>query len=446
MAKNKSYLYFICTVATMGGLMFGFDIAIISGAVPFIQSYFGWNELQLGWGVSSLLVGAIAGALLSGPLSDRYGRKKIMIAVALFFAVSCLGTALARDETLFICMRLLGGLSVGAVSVLAPMYVAEIAPSSIRGKLVSIYQLSITIGILGSYFINYALHDVDDNWRWMFATGAAPSVLYFIGLLFIPESPRWLYLNGDKEKAVSVLSSISSPEETENEVAQMEAAMVQSSGNAKITELFKPGVRKAVLVGFLLAVGVQMCGINTIIDYAPKILLSAGVEIKNALLQTSLIGIINFASTFLAIFLIEKVGRRKLYITGSLAMAVSMLLLSGSFYMDINPVITLICLLLFIASFAAFIGPVFWTMVSEIFPNRIRGRAVAFASFTQWVFNFLVILFFPHIFASLGGTVSFMFFAVMCVLQLLVVYFMVPETAGKSLEEIENLWIKKGGK
>lgn len=199
MNKNFLYLYFICLIATMGGLMFGFDIAIISGAVPFIQPYFGWNELQLGWGVSSLLVGAIIGAFGSGVLTDKYGRKNLLIVVALFFAVSCAVTAIAESSSIFIAARLFGGLAVGAASVLSPMYVAEVAPANKRGMLVAVYQLAIVLGILCSYTINYCLHDVDNNWRWMFATGIFPSILFFTGLFFIPESPRWLYKDGLKE-------------------------------------------------------------------------------------------------------------------------------------------------------------------------------------------------------------------------------------------------------
>ncbi len=197
--NRSSYLYFICAVATLGGLMFGFDIAIISGAVPFIQPYFGWNELELGWGVSSLLVGAIIGAFGSGALTDKYGRQTILVIVALFFAVSCAATALATSSVFFICARLTGGLAVGAASVLSPMYVAEVAPAKNRGTLVSIYQLTIVLGILISYTINYGLHDIENNWRWMFATGVVPSVLFFTGLLFIPESPRWLFKAGRED-------------------------------------------------------------------------------------------------------------------------------------------------------------------------------------------------------------------------------------------------------
>ena len=442
MKKNSLYLYFICLVATMGGLMFGFDIAIISGAVPFIQPYFGWNELQLGWGVSSLLVGAIVGAFGSGVLSDRYGRKNVLIVVALFFAVSCIFTALATSSVIFITARVFGGLAVGAASVLSPMYVAEVAPPKNRGMLVSIYQLAIVLGILCSYTINYGLHNIDNNWRWMFATGIIPSVLFFAGLFFIPESPRWLYKAGRKEESLKVLTKIGGESLAKTEIQEISASLERNVSSVSAGELFKPSVRKVMLVGFVLAVLVQISGINTIVDYAPKILLAAGVEINNALLQTSLVGFINFIFTFVAIFFIDKLGRRALYLIGSMGMVITLLMLAVSFYLKLEGIFTLICILMFIAFFASCIGPVFWTLVSEIFPNRIRGKALAFASFTQWVFNFLVVLLFPHFLKTLGGATTFLFLALMSALQWLFTYLNVPETKGKSLEEIEHHWMQ----
>jgi len=441
MSKYSLYLYFICLTATIGGLMFGFDIAIISGAVPFIQPYFGWNELQLGWGVSSLLVGAIIGAFGSGILTDKYGRKKILIVVALFFAVSCVLTALAGSSVIFITARLAGGLAVGAASVLSPMYVAEVAPPGIRGKLVAIYQLTIVVGILCSYMINYWLVGLEDNWRWMFATGVFPSILFFVLLFYIPESPRWLYRAGRKNEALTVLTRIGGESLAEAEISEIAESVKPDSSSVSPGELFKPAYRKVMLAGFFLAVLVQISGINTIIDYAPKILLAAGVEIKSALLQTSLVGLINFLFTFVAILLIDKVGRRMLYLVGSMGMVVTLLLLAASFHLEMQGTFTLIFILLFIAFFASCIGPVFWTLVSEIFPNRIRGKAVAFASFTQWIFNFLVVLLFPHFLLSIGGAATFLFLALMSFLQWLLTYLYVPETKGKSLEEIEQLWL-----
>jgi sugar porter (SP) family MFS transporter len=426
----------------MGGLMFGFDVGIISGAVPFIQPYFGWNELQLGWGVSSLLVGAIIGAFGSGVLSDKYGRKNVLIFVALFFAVSCTLTALASTSVLFISARLFGGLAVGAASVLSPMYVAEVAPPKSRGMLVSIYQLAIVLGILCSFTINYGLHNLDNNWRWMFATGIIPSVVFFIGLFFIPESPRWLYKAGQKEKSLKVLTRIGGELLAKTEILEIAESLKENSQSVTRGELFKPSSRKVMIVGFMLAVLVQVSGINTIVDYAPKILLSAGVEINNALLQTSFVGFINFIFTFVAILFIDKVGRRTLYLIGSMGMVITLLMLAVSFFLKMEGIFTLICILMFIAFFASCIGPVFWTLVSEIFPNRIRGKALAFASFTQWIFNFLVVLLFPHFLASVGGAKTFLFLALMSLFQWLFTYLYVPETKGKSLEEIEQLWNK----
>jgi sugar porter (SP) family MFS transporter len=442
MKKSSMYLYFICLIATMGGLMFGFDIAIISGAVPFIQPYFGWNELQLGWGVSSLLVGAIVGAFGSGILSDMFGRKKVLIVVALFFAFSCTFTALASSSFVFISARVFGGLAVGAASVLSPMYVAEVAPPKNRGMLVSVYQLAIVLGILCSYTINYGLHNIDNNWRWMFATGIIPSVLFFVGLFFIPESPRWLYKAGRQADSLKVLTRIGGDSLAKAEIMEIAESLKENSGTVSAGEIFKPGVRKVMIIGFLLAVLVQISGINTVIDYAPKILLAAGVEINNALLQTSLVGFINFVFTFVAILFIDRLGRRSLYLIGSMGMVVTLIMLAISFYLKMEGIFTLICILMFIAFFASCIGPVFWTLLSEIFPNKIRGKALAFASFTQWIFNFLVVLLFPHFLASLGGTKTFLFLAVMSFLQLLFTYLYVPETKGKSLEEIEHMWKK----
>jgi sugar porter (SP) family MFS transporter len=322
------------------------------------------------------------------------------------------------------------------------MYVAEVAPPKNRGMLVSVYQLAIVLGILCSYTINYGLHNIDNNWRWMFATGIIPSVLFFVGLFFIPESPRWLYKAGRQADSLKVLTRIGGESLAKVEIMEIAESLRESSGTVSAGEIFKPAVRKVMIIGFLLAVFVQVSGINTVIDYAPKILLAAGVEINNALLQTSLVGFINFIFTFVAILFIDRLGRRSLYLIGSMGMVVTLIMLAISFYLKMEGIFTLICILMFIAFFASCIGPVFWTLLSEIFPNKIRGKALAFASFTQWIFNFLVVLLFPHFLASLGGAKTFLFLAVMSFLQLLFTYLYVPETKGKSLEEIEHMWKK----
>jgi SP family arabinose:H+ symporter-like MFS transporter len=438
--RGRAYLYFISLVATIGGLMFGFDVGIISGAVPFIQPYFGWNELQLGWGVSSILAGCIAGAFGVGSLTEKYGRKRLLIIVALFFAISCTGMALAGCVAVFISFRVAGGLAVGAVSVLSPMYVAEVAPPRIRGTLVTAYQLAITMGILVSYIVNFALHEADNNWRWMFATGVVPSVIFFTGLLFIPESPRWLVKAGARQKAMSVLERIGGEEFALAGLPEIEKSLAEGAGKPGFRNLFRSRYRRVIFLGLLLSVFVQITGINTVVDYAPKILMAAGLEIRNALLQTSLIGLVNFAFTFVAIWLIDRLGRKSFYIIGSSGMALTLLLISISFHFGMDPIFTIICIMAFIAFFASCIGPAFWTLVAEMFPNRIRGQAVALASFTQWVFNFLVVLLFPHVLNALGGSVTFLFLSGMSMLQLLIASIYLKETKGRSLEEIEHLW------
>jgi len=441
--KGRAYLWFISMVATIGGLMFGFDVGIISGAIPFIQPYFGWTELQLGWGVSSILVGAIIGAFGTGSLTEKYGRRSLLISVALFFAISCAGMALAKTQAFFISFRVIGGLAVGAVSVLSPMYVAEVAPPKIRGTLITIYQLAITLGILVSYLVNFALHEVENNWRWMFATGLLPSIIFFVGLIFIPESPRWLVKAGFKEKARLVLERIGGTAFATAEISDIENSLKDAGKGSALKMLFAPPYRKVIILGLLLAVLVQVSGINTVVDYAPKILMAAGLEIRNALLQTSLIGLVNFAFTFFAVWLIDRLGRRTFYIIGSSGMAATLLMLAAAFHFELNPVFTIVCIMLFIAFFASCIGPAFWTLVAEMFPNRIRGQAVALASFTQWVFNFLVVLFFPYVLDAFGGSLTFLFLASMAFIQLLIAWFFIKETKGKSLEEIEGLWSEK---
>jgi SP family arabinose:H+ symporter-like MFS transporter len=441
--KGRTYLWFISLVATIGGLMFGFDVGIISGAIPFIQPYFGWNELQLGWGVSSILVGAILGAFGTGSLTERYGRKRLLISVALFFAISCSGMAMARTQLFFISFRVMGGLAVGAVSVLSPMYVAEVAPPKIRGTLITIYQLAITMGILIAYLVNFALHDVENNWRWMFATGLFPSILFFTGLFFIPESPRWLVKAGFREKAQVVLERIGGATFARSELSEIEKSLAESGGGSGLKMLFAPRYRKVIVLGLLLSLFVQITGINTVVDYAPKILIAAGLEIRNALLQTSLIGLVNFGFTFFAVWLIDRLGRRTFYLIGSSGMAVTLLMLAAAFHFELNPIFTTACIMLFIAFFASCIGPAFWTLVAEMFPNQIRGQAVALASFTQWAFNFLVVLLFPYVLDALGGSFTFLFLSAMSVIQLLIALFFIKETKGKSLEEIEKLWTSK---
>lgn len=441
--KNKAnipLLLKVSLVASLGGLLFGFDIAIISGTVPFIKDFFNLNELMLGWGVSSLLIGCIIGAACAGKLSDFYGRRKMLIVTSLFFAVSCLATGLANNFVYFFLVRMVGGLAVGSASILSPMYISEVSPSRYRGRMVVLYQLAIVTGILISYIINYLLHDIGpNNWRWMFASGTVPSVLFFVLLFFVPKSPRWMYAKGMHEEAYKTLVSVGGVENANYEMAEIKESLIQKTVGLK--HLFTPGLQRVLFIGIFLAVFVQMTGINTIIDYAPAILEKVGLEVGDALFYTIGIGIVNFVFTWVAIIFIDRLGRRKLYLIGSAGMAISMALLSYAFSRpDINGILVLILMFLFLSFFTGCIGPVFWTLISEIFPNRARGIGMSVAVLTNWIFNWLVVFLFPWMLSELGGTLVYGFLALMGIIQFIITKIYVPETKGKTLEEIEMMW------
>ncbi len=444
--KNNAFLVLISFVAALGGLLFGFDIAIITGAIPFIKPHFGLTELQLGWGVSSLLFGCIFGAAIAGRITDIFGRKKILVFVAVLFAVTCVGTGLAPSFNLFVAARLLGGLAVGAASMISPMYISEIAPFKIRGRLVSFYQFSIVSGILISYFINYQLHDIGpNNWRWMFISGTVPSALFFILLFLVPETPRYLFKTGKADEAYKVLEKIGGKENADLEIEQIKKSLQATKASFK--ELFKPEMRRVMLVGFGLAIFVQFSGINTIIDYAPIILESAGWRIDAALFSTFVIGIVNLAFTVVSIYTIDKLGRKKLYLIGSAGMGIILILITiANIIGQFQGSTALILILLFIAFFAACIGPVFWTLLAEIFPNRIRGTAMSVPVFTQWIANALVVMLFPWLFDVGGGAMVFGILAFFSVLMFLFTLKYVPETKGKTLEEIEQYWKEQAKK
>lgn len=438
--RYSAYPFLVSAVAALGGLMFGFDVAIISGAAPFVQEYFHLDELQLGWGVSSLLVGCMFGAMFAGRLADAYGRKRTLLSIALVFGVTSVLTAAASDFRMFVAARFIGGLAVGAASMVSPLYIAETTPHSMRGRLVALNQLAITMGILVSYLINYLLRGMGtDNWRWMFATGIFPSVLFFVLLFLVPESPRWLLRMGRAEAARFTLRRICGDWDSEKELCATQEPKPEDA--ASVADLLRPRNRRVMLIGLALAVFVQASGINTIVDYAPIILRTAGNAIDVALFQTFIIGFINFAFTFVAIFTVDKVGRRALYIAGGSGMTISLVLLSiGFLFGKVQGLAGLILILAFIASFAACIGPVFWVLMSEIFPGRIRGLAMSAAVFTCWLANFLVVLFFPWVLKNAGGSATFALLAAMSLGMSVFTWKFVPETSGRTLEEIEQCW------
>lgn len=430
----------ISVVAALAGLLFGFDIAIITGAGPFFTSAFGLNSLQEGWAYSSLLFGCIVGATFAGRLADQYGRKIVLFVIAGLFALTSIGSGLATGLNTLVVARIIGGLAVGAASATAPMYISEIAPPSKRGSLVSMYQLFIVTGILVSYLINYLLSGTgENNWRWMFMTGTVPSAFFFSMLFFIPESPRFLCRKGKEKEALKVLAQVSGWDEARNQLEQIKKSM--STARISFKQLSDSRVRKALWVSFFLAILVQMSGINVVIDYAPKIFIKAGMSLDSGLFATFGLGIVNFAFTWVSVLLIDKFGRRLLYIIGSAGMSIALagLVIAGALG-RFEGLIVLILIIIFLASFASSIGPVFWTYVSEIFPNRVRGTAMTIPVLTQWAFNALAVLVFPAMLHKLNVEYTFGIILVFAVLQLWLAVRKMPETKGKSLEEIEELW------
>lgn len=437
---NLRYVIFLAATAALGGLLFGFDIAIITGAGPFLMQHFKLGDLSLGWAFSSLLFGCVIGSAIAGRLTDFYGRRKILLWVAVLFAITSLATGIAPSFTIFIIARFIGGLAVGGASILSPMYVAEVSPPSVRGRLCTLYQMSIVIGILLSYSINYLLRDIGPaNWRWMFITGVIPSLLFFVLLLLAPETPRYLFLAGKHREAFAILEKIAGRESAELEAAEIGVSL--SEPRKAWRDLLRPGVRRAVLIGFCLAILVHVSGINTIIDYAPAIFRSAGWHIDAALFSTFIIGLTNFVFTLASFWVIDRYGRKPLYIIGSLGMTIALVLLTGAVLTGrFQGVTVLVLILSYLAFFASCIGPVFWTLLPEIFPNNIRGTAMIVPVLTQWVANAMVVLFFPLAFNQIGKAVTFAFLATMALAQAVFTWFFVPETRNKPLEEIEEFW------
>jgi len=437
---NLGYLTFLAATAALGGLLFGFDIAIITGAGPFLTQHFQLNDLSLGWAFSSLLFGCVIGSTVAGRLTNRYGRRSILLWVAVLFSATSIATGAAPDFKTFVLARFIGGLAVGGASILSPMYVAEVSPPSFRGRMGTLYQLSIVVGILMSYCINYLLRNAGAaNWRWMFITGVVPSVIFFLLLLRAPETPRYLFLSGREREGLTILERIAGRASAEAEAVEIRASLAEK--RHAWSDLLRPGIRRAVAVGFALAILVHVSGINTIIDYAPTILRSAGWKLDAALFSTFAVGLNNLVFTLVSFWMIDRFGRRPLYVVGSLGMATALAFLAvtvaaGRF----QGTVVLILILGYLAFFASCIGPVFWTLLSEIFPNNIRGTAMAVPVLTQWIANAVVVLFFPYAFNQIGKAVTFSFLAAMAIAQAIVTLRWVPETKNKTLEQIEKAW------
>ncbi len=441
---NKRFIILVSAVIAIGGLLFGFDTAVISGTIPYITGYFHLDEYMLGWAVSSVLIGCAVGAIIAGRIADKNGRRPVLILSSILFAVSGIGAGLSNQLILFVIFRLIGGFGVGAAAMVSPMYIAEIAPASWRGRLVACYQMAIVIGILLAYFSNYILAGSGiNNWRWMFIAQSVPSVLFFGFLLAIPESPRWLIMKGRAEEALTILGKAVGDINAPLQVADIENSL-NPIQNTALYDISGKAVRRLLIIGILVAIFQQITGINSILYYAPVIFKETGLNAANSLLQTICIGVVNALATLLAIGLVDKVGRKKLLIGGSVLMAISLTVVAGCFkYHYFDYYIVLVSLLLYVATFSCTFGAVVWVYLSEIFPNRIRGMALSLATLSLWIADFLVTYAFPIMVKHLGTPVTLFTYAGMCVLAFAYISLNVKETKGKSLEEIELIMIQK---
>jgi MFS transporter, SP family, arabinose:H+ symporter len=438
---NKSFIIKVSTVAALGGLLFGFDTAIISGTIPYITSYFDLDEYMLGWAVSSILIGCAVGAALAGKLADRYGRKAILIACAILFALSGVGAACSFDLWSLVVFRLIGGLGVGAAAMVSPMYIAEIAPAKWRGRLVAFYQLAIVSGILLAYYSNYLFDDIgDNNWRWMFASQAAPSLLFLLLLLLVPESPRWLVKTGRAEKAAHIIWKISGEEQTIVTLQEIERSFA-STTTFSFFELFDKKYFPVVCIGIMIAVFQQVTGINSILYYAPVIFKETGLDSASSLLQTIGIGFVNVIATFIAIGFVDRVGRKNFLLAGCLIMGLSLVAVALCFrYQFFDYYVVLISMLLYVGAFGCTLGAVTWVYLSEIFPNRIRGMALSIATLALWLADFVITYTFPIMTRQLGTAVTLLTYAALCAVAFVYMLVKVKETRGRTLEEIETLF------
>ena len=433
------YLILVCLVGAAGGFLFGFDTSVISGVIEYISgpNVYNLDEISKGWTVSCIIIGCMIGCIFAGPLSSRFGRKKTLILTALIFLASSLGCALAHRYSIFITYRIIAGVAVGAASMLAPIYIAELSPPNHRGKLVSLNLFAIFLGQFSAFYSNFFLRNFggDDNWRWMLAVMAIPAFLLFIFLLFVPESPRWLIEKNQISSAMGILTRINGATEANREFEEIKQTLSASKG--RISELFHKGMFKILVIGILLAVFQQVTGINVVMYYAPAIFKSAGFGNDSALLQTALMGMVNLTFAVISMFFVDRMGRKPLMVIGSIGMSIAMTLLALTFITGhAQGYFVLICIMGYLAAFGFSLGPVVFVLISEIFPNRLRSYAVAIATFSLWGANFIVTLTFPYLLNNLKGY-CFVIYGSMCVLCLLFVLKYLDETKGKTLEEIE---------
>jgi SP family galactose:H+ symporter-like MFS transporter len=436
------FVYIVAAISALGGMLFGYDTGVISGAILFIKKEFVLSTALEEVVVSVVLIGAVSGAAAGGTLADRFGRRKLIIITAAIFALGAVGTALAQNVAWLIIGRIIVGAAIGAASFTAPLYISEISPVNVRGRLVSFNQLAITIGIVVSYLVGYALSGIGE-WRWMFGLAAIPSAMLGIGLLFMPDSPRWLLSHGLVDKAHVVLKRIRGIANVNDELHEIQMSLSQQSGSW--SEFLSPLVRPALIVGIGLAIFQQASGINTVIYYAPTIFQFAGFKSASAaILATVGVGVINMVMTTVAMQLLDRVGRRPLLLIGLVGMVLSLSILGLAFLLPgmvhILGWIAVGSLMLYVGSFAISLGPVFWLLISEIYPLKIRGLAMSAVTVVNWGANLIVALTFLSIIQVLGRPGTFWLFGLVGIGAWVFSYLFVPETKGRSLEEIESHW------
>ncbi|MBF0647697.1 sugar porter family MFS transporter [Dysgonomonas sp. GY75] len=459
---NIRYISFLSVVAALGGFLFGYDTAVISGTIAQVSAQFSLDALSQGWYVGCALIGSIFGVMCAGVLSDNFGRKKTLLVAAILFSISAVGCAISSDFNHLVIARVVGGIGIGVVSIISPLYISEISVAEYRGRLVSLYQLAVTVGFLGAYLVNYALLNYSANgaeqlsnptlyhifhsevWRSMLGMAVIPALLFFVVIFFIPESPRWLILKNRDVRAESILKHIYGSVESAAYEMNETKRVIGSETRSNWRILLKPGITKAVIIGVAIAMLGQFMGVNAVLYYGPSIFESSGLSGDDSLFYQVIVGLVNMLTTILAIFIIDKIGRKKLVYYGVSGMIVSLLLIAFYFVkgndLGIPNVLLLIFFLAYIFFCAVSICAVIWVLLSEMYPIKVRGLAMSIAGFSLWIGTYLIGQLTPWLLQNLRPEGTFILFAVMCIPYILIVWKLVPETTGKSLEEIEKFW------
>jgi len=444
------YLLPATMTAALGGLLFGYDTAVISGCIDYMEEFFQLSVAMKGWAASSALVGCIVGALVAGFITDAIGRKHTLLLCSLLFTISAIGSAIPRTLTELVIARIIGGLAVGAASMTVPMYIAELAPENVRGRLVSLYQLAVVVGISVVFFVNMLIQrqgshewNVNSGWRWMFGSETLPAVLFGVLLLGVPESPRWLMSKARLAEAQHILQRITDRRRAQEIEQQIQATLQHEKGN--FSEVFAPEFRPALLIGVCLAVFQQFSGINAVMYYAPSIFKAGGSDDQSAFVQAVVIGAVNLLFTCVAIWQVDRRGRKSLLLIGAMVQTLSLAGIGLLYHYQGPRLVLLVLILIYVAAFAMAMGPVVWILIAEIFPNKVRGRAMTVATFVLWGSCYLVSQTFPMLIGNprIGSAKTFWMYSAVSLITLVFVWRVVPETKGRTLEEIEAGWLKQ---